>query len=73
MNTTSPVQVKLVNEYKIQLKGAYEGKYRLIILIASPTDTEYLAFFDSKIPLQVTNKDIIDLLKETIALSEIKD
>lgn len=68
MNTSEHIRTTEAKEFKVQLKGAYEGNYRVFFHTA-PQDTpryQYFVFTDTKIPIHIHNEDIVDLIIETI-------
>jgi len=67
MNTARHIASKQAQEFKVELKGAFEGKYRVFAICCDDNkQTEYFVFTDTKIPLHIYNQDIINLIMETI-------
>jgi hypothetical protein len=69
MNTSKYIRTTEAREFKVQLKGAYEGNYRVFIHIEIPVSGfvyEVFVFTDTKIPVHIQNQDIVDLIIETI-------
>jgi hypothetical protein len=67
MNTSKHTASKTAQEFKVQLKGAYQGNYRVLLLCCDKDkQTETLVFTDTIIPHHIHNKDIIQLVLETI-------
>lgn len=60
-------QDAVVTWYKVQLFGAYEGKWkaRLIEYSTKPL-TDFEVYADYELGALVTNSDLIDLVKEAI-------
>lgn len=54
-----------VTTYKVELKGAYEGRYK-VTRIRSSAGEQYFVFADYHIGPHIHNPDIIELVKETI-------
>ena len=68
MNTSKHIGTKSAQEFKVQLKGAYEGNYRVLLLCCDEDkQTETLVFTDTLLPHHIHNTDIINLIHQTIA------
>jgi hypothetical protein len=67
MNTAKHIASKMTQEFKVQLKGAYEGNYRVLVMRKEGLENETFVFTDTKIPLHIYNQDLIDLIIETIS------
>jgi hypothetical protein len=68
MNTSKHIGSKTTQEFKVQLKGAYQGNYRVLLLCCDEDkQTETLVFTDTLLPQHIHNTDIINLVMETIA------
>jgi len=67
MNTSKHIASKTAQEFKVELRGAYQGNYRALIICCENKETETLVFTDTKEPVHIHNKDIINLILETIA------
>ena len=61
MNTARHVSSQMSQEFVVELKNEYKGKYRVFLV-----GEHLFAFFDAPILLQVLNEDILALLKNTI-------
>jgi hypothetical protein len=66
MNTFRHIGSKTAQEFKVELKGAFEGKYRVFVICCKDGENEYFVFTDTKIPLHIYNQDLINLILETI-------
>jgi hypothetical protein len=67
MNTSKHLATKSAQEFKVELRGAYQGNYRVILLCCDKNkETETLVFTDTIIPHHIHNTDIINLVLETI-------
>ena len=68
MNTSKHIASKTAQEFRVELKGAYQGNYRVLLLCCDENkETETLVFTDSTQPHYIQNKDIIELVLKTIA------
>lgn len=67
MNTAKHIASKRTQEFKVQLKGAYQGNYRVLVMRKEDLENETFVFTDTKIPIYIHNQDIIDLVNETIS------
>jgi hypothetical protein len=65
MNTAQFISTNLTKEYKVQLKGAYEGKYRVFTILGSDSSS-IIVFTDTERLIHIHNQDIIDLVVEAI-------
>jgi len=66
MNTSQHIANKRTQEFKVQLNGAYQGKYRVLVMRKEGFENETFVFTDTKIPLHIYNQDIVDLVTEAI-------
>jgi len=66
VNTSQHIASKRTQEFKVQLKGAYEGNYRVLVMRKEDLENETFVFTDTKIPIYINNQDIINLVTETI-------
>jgi hypothetical protein len=66
MNTSQHIASKMTQEWKVQLKGAYEGKYRVFVMRKEDLESETFVFTDTIRPIHIHNQDIVDLVTETI-------
>lgn len=66
MNTSQFISTNLTKEWKVQLKGAYEGKYRVLVMRKEDLENETFVFTDTPRPIHIHNQDIVDLVTETI-------
>jgi hypothetical protein len=67
VNTSKHLASKTAQEFKVELRGAYQGNYRALIVCCENKESETFVFTDTKIPIYIHNKDIINLILETIA------
>jgi len=66
-NTSKHIASKTTQEFKVELNGAFEGKYRVFVICCDDNrENEYFVFTDTKIPLHIHNQDLINLILETI-------
>jgi len=56
----------LVEVFDVELKGAYEGKYRATFISKSKDDYRVYVTVGSAETIFITNSDIISLIKEVI-------
>ena len=66
MNTAQHIASRRVQEYKVQLRGAYQGNYRVLCMRKEGLENETLIFTDTERPLQIYNKDIEELVIDAI-------
>jgi hypothetical protein len=68
MNTSKHIATKSAQEFKVELRGAYQGNYRVIMTCCNDNkETETFVFTDTTIPHHIHNTDIIQLVLETIS------
>ena len=67
MNTSKHIASKTAQEFKVQLQGAYQGNYRVLVLCCDNGKSETLVFTDSQEPFYIKNTDIHNLVLETIS------
>lgn len=65
MNTAKYIANKMVNEYKVDLYGKYEGYYYVIVM-PNGQENKFFVFTDTKIPVHIHNPDIVKVIKELI-------
>jgi 5'(3')-deoxyribonucleotidase len=70
MNTSQHIASKMTQEFKVQLNGAYQGKYRVLVMRKEGLENETLVFTDTERPIHIHNQDIVDLVTETILLPQ---
>jgi hypothetical protein len=66
MNNARHIASKTTQEFKVELQGAFEGKYRVLAVCCEDNENEFFVFTDTEIPVHIHNQDIINLIKETI-------
>ena len=66
-NKAQHIASKTAQEFKVQLKGAFQGNYRVLVLCCDNGKNETLIFTDSQDPFYIKNNDILELIKETLA------
>jgi len=66
MNTSQHIANKRTQEWKVQLNGAYQGKYRVLVMRKEDLENETLVFTDTERPIHIHNQDIINLVTEVI-------
>jgi hypothetical protein len=70
MNTSKHIASKTAQEFKVQLKGAYQGNYRVLLVCCDQNkQTETFVFTDTQKPIHIHNTDILNLVLETITKS----
>ena len=68
MNTSERITNTEIKEFRVKLKGAYEGNYRMFWHITPKGSPryQYFVFTDTKIHIHIHNEDIVDLVVEAI-------
>jgi hypothetical protein len=66
-NKAQHIASKTAQEFKVQLKGAFQGNYRVLVLCCDNGKSETLIFTDSQDPFYIKNNDILELIKETLS------
>ena len=71
MNTSKHLATKSAQEFKVELRGAYQGNYRALIICCENGESETFVFTDTKQPVHINNQDIINLVTETISTPNV--
>jgi len=66
MNNARHIASKTAQDFKVELRGAYQGNYRVLAVCCKDGENEFFVFTDTKEPVHIHNQDIINLIKETI-------
>lgn len=66
-NQARHIASKTTQEFKVELRGAFQGNYRVLLLCCDENkNTETFVFTDTPKPVHIHNTDIINLIHETI-------
>lgn len=66
-NIARHIASKTTQEFRVELKGAFEGNYRVLLVCCDEhKNNETFVFTDSPSPTYIHNKDIIELVLQTI-------